>query len=220
MIPISYLFEVSRLKKEIRLGKLSDEGIMKARMAGQIKPFHKWRKGIDKGTNELIRKSGAKKLVSSDSFGVHKDRIYSNVPQMMTRDGERLVVLPKTSSSFYKDKNLSPRDATIINRHEADESRYGKEYKNKFGVNLAGRFSKREGTGEKHVSARVTKRESENLNTGKAYGLGSFLRSHREKTGESNLVKKSDKELKKIESRRIKDFLKKSNQISPELNLY
>lgn len=97
----------NKLNRMIEMGKLSKEGIKKAGKAGMFKPYKTWKAGLDKGSENILKKTG---------YSV--ERFKTGQYDGFTEIYPRRVNIPNTTEINAKNSGK----ASLIKRHEANES--------------------------------------------------------------------------------------------------
>lgn len=105
--------------RAIRSGKLKPSTIEKLKKAGIVKPWEKYEKGMEKGFQNIIKKTGSK--VSHDNPSIRGGKkeiakLSSDFPAFYN---------PRTKTvHIYKGKGSKEgiKDAAIIKKHEASEA--------------------------------------------------------------------------------------------------
>ena len=98
----------NKLKRLVELGKLSRASINKAKKAGLFKPYKEWQKGFEKGTKNIIKKSG------------YKVRHNAMAPTMSNIQPQNKTIHLFNQKALTGDKFISASAA--IKRHEATEA--------------------------------------------------------------------------------------------------
>lgn len=188
------LCELTAIKKR----KLSDEARKKLQDAGIIKPESEYLKGMEKGTQNIIKR--------------HKVEIHDDDPFFLLRGGIAKGGLDAEGNAhMYIDPNnnmfKNARDAAQAKRHELDEIAIGSKIRNKYGKTGITQVRKNGKLVGQHYSPRVVKREYErHKQLENLYGVDkkSIPTKFRKKSGEYRSIKNMPiRQIRKIEKQSI-----------------
>ena len=227
---LDYLHE-SKWKRLLASGKLAKKDLMKIKKAGLPKSQRKWTAGVDKGTENILKKKGIR------STNRYHNQMAKNKG---VKPGTRLkgstgvlsshaITNPGKKPSIHTPSGIRKKRQTfraITKRHEADEltrktrmaTRKGK--KNPLEPSL-------KGTSTAHSSPEVLRRERELTRTShKLYGKkgGSAILPHIRKkiTGEykdipsKKVIKKMEKKISKAPAKDLKKMRDDMAKLKPE----
>lgn len=209
---LNYLNEVSKWKKEVN--KLSDKNIEKIKQAKVAKSVEEFRKGVDKGTKNIIKKSGA---TFKRRIPISINAKFHSRPGILTK--KQTVNSPISWSGGSDAKYIGVKNRAqwkaerpYIERHEADEARYSNKSRKKYGTKLGSKeIYKVTPSGDRikvghHQSIGVLKKEKELTDfANKVYGDAPKLRAFRKSSGEDELAKKlSYKQINKMDKESAK----------------
>jgi hypothetical protein len=188
------LCEVTAIKKR----KLSDEARKKLQDAGIIKPEAEYLKGIEKGTQNIIKK---RNVPIHDTDRLH--RLYASIQgggaaTMNIHGQDHVYINPK--SRLLR----NARDAAQVKRHELDEVAVSSKIKRQLGApHQITQVRKNNKIVGRHASPRVVKREYErHKQLENLYGPNkkSKLTKFRNKSGEYESIRNmSTRQLRKLE---------------------
>ena len=157
------LKEQSKLKALLAAGKLGAKSVARAGKAGLFKSRKNYFAGIEKGSNEIIRKKRIRVSHFPDAeFATNKKL---QVGQKLTDLNNSHAVINKTKSVIHipdhkdligKDKDL----ASLVKRHEIDEVRAGQKQ-----IKKSGEFTTTTTSRDQHLSNHILKNEREITNT-------------------------------------------------------
>lgn len=188
--------------------KMVSQGLVKD--VEKLKPFAKshedYLKGVNKGTDEIIRKSKAEVINDDDfktgnkAFDWYLNR--SKSPMTIKAPGmDPMISIPKSSTGYNRaTKRMGvkttqadyDKDLPYIKRHEADEARAGVKSAKKYGEGSVGTtvIQKKNKLVGAHLSPEVLKKEMKLTNFSNAiYNDAQKLREVRGKTGEYEAIK-------------------------------
>ncbi len=210
----SLLEEKSRWKKEHLLGNVNDTNLNKLRQSGVVKSNEELAKGLNKGTFNMLEKSGndynieKPKFISGLMTGGNYTRLdpenkqtigYSEKPNTFTR-----VTSPvyRTMNFTKKQKDFNTLTNAIALRHEAYEAMNAKKqfdkkgyigFKGKFITPLIGIGNQRVGEtpAGMHLSGDILNRESKDLSDLSYTDAAQHFKKMRNNSGEYDALKDS-----------------------------
>lgn len=223
------ILEQSKWKAMVAAGKVSRKGIEKLRKSGLIKPEAEYWKGIEKGTENIMKKSGMRVLPDWMRKFVPKsqlDAVETMGPSTILIGNKKFLIMPKDPNKFIDNlrnnagskltRKQYERIVQFIKRHEADEGREATKNVQKFGKYGKG-FTQHITTAGPvgvHVSPAVLQKEKRIADYASKLYKGSFtswyqLRNRITKEyGEfANMSKTDQRKLMQIVAKRRKELL-------------
>jgi len=205
MLSLIYLFEISKWKQKALTGNISNKGLQQLSQAGIRKSMTNYINGINKGTDIIMKKSGAVKAQN-----VPERKNYKDYTQSMTNKGRLLL---------YEPKDVKNRDFTgLSDRHEAFEAKERRKSLNKgiLPTNTLTRFYKNSQEKQEHVNPKVLKDEFKTRD--QLLSIYPQLKNHqqvkslvdyRKKTGEDEFVRsRSSRRINKLSNKLDRNTLK------------
>lgn len=141
-----YTEEQSKWKAMVAAGKVSRKGIERLRRSGLIKPEAEYWKGIEKGTENIMKRTGMRPLPNWMRKFIpqqYLDAVEASGPMTITLRNKHFLLMPKNPNKFIENlksnlgskltKQEYERIIQFIKRHEADESREAMKNVKKFG---------------------------------------------------------------------------------------
>lgn len=148
---LSYLQE-DKLKQRITRGGVSSAGIEKLKKSGVLKPEEEYIKGVEKGTKNIMKKSGSISVPT-----IFKEPHSRGIP-FTNKSIVRVPVTNRYLKAWSKDtgepisKQAAEKLKPYVKRHEADEASVSKMLKKKYG----GRVEKELGKGRAPIAGSGT----------------------------------------------------------------
>lgn len=204
---LEYLNELNKWEKKVQSGEMSKQDLARIRKAKIARDADSFRKGIDKGSDNIIKRAHSTLKYSKKANKEGPKTIDSRLKSLFNKPGSTIhMPSDKYGGTFgAQDKINKPekwdRLAPYVKRHEADEARYSAKQMKKHKVGGAISFTrdvKNAETGKTiysrevglHASPGVLKKEKELTDfTSRMYGDAKKLRQYRNKTGEYEFVK-------------------------------
>lgn len=204
---LEYLNELNKWEKKVQSGEMSKQDLARIRKAKIARDADSFRKGIDKGSDNIIKRAQSTLKYSKKANKEGPKTIDSRLKSLFNKPGSTIHMPSDKYGGIFgsQDKINKPekwdRLAPYVKRHEADEARYSTKQMKKHKVGGAISFTrdvKNAETGKTiysrevglHASPGVLKKEKELTDfTSRMYGDAKKLRQYRNKTGEYEFVK-------------------------------
>jgi len=204
------LFELNKMGKMIQAGKLSKKSIDVLKKTKTLKSQEHYIKGLDTGTNEIIRKNKMRKISNSKAANIGGGGL-----AVYPLKKDKNPIIHVSSDKDLKKSGWDSGDKEILKRHEAIEGREAIKARKKLGYDTSHVFMKDRKIPfidkhipipvGSHVNARPIqsdKYHSDFLHN--AFGLGKKIKKAREKTGEFEFLK-NKKKIRKINNFKFSD---------------
>lgn len=210
---LNYLDE-NKWSKMVQAGKLGQASINRLTKAGVVKPVDKWLSGINKGTENIIKKTGGKVVNKPDMFYANQQGFSKDVGKNISN-----VYKSHGTATFGKNRLHVPNSENIpkpqrvilplVKRHEVDEIRIMNKLAKKYGMSKLAASQQWGGLSKHgHVSDEVLRKEKELTDLGsKLYGRSSGapqLTRIRRIGGEYENIG-TKKEIAKLNAKKIKE---------------
>lgn len=211
----SLIEEKSRWKKEHLLGNVNDANLNKLRQSGVVKSNEELAKGLNKGTFNMLEKSGNDYSIEKPKFmtglklGGNYTQILPGGKKQIIGYSENPNIVTRMTSPVYRTMNFTKKQKDFNNlsnaialRHEAYEAMNAKKQMDKKGyINFNGKFiTPVIGIGGKkvgdtpagmHLSGDILNRESKDLSDLSYTDAAQHFKKMRNNSGEYEALKDS-----------------------------
>jgi len=201
---LEYIYELNKWEKKVQSGEISKKDLDRIRKAKLARDADSFRRGIDKGSDNIIKKAQSTIKYSKKANKEGPLTTDKKLKNIFNKPGSTIhMPTDKYGGVFGSQNKINKpekwnRIKPYIKRHEADEARYSSKIRKKYNQSGAVNFTNDyvinnttyEETIGTHASPGVLKKEKELTDfTSKMYGDAKKLRQYRNKSGEYEFVK-------------------------------